>query len=250
MFKGFALATVLILSIALTVSACSPSEAELQEAVEAALAATQEAQPIPTAVPTVIDTATPVPTNTPIPTATYFPTSTPFPTLESSVVNLGGQCVDPVTGESYFFQKQLTKELWTSLAPNVQSFVDMSSDETYILSLLYTFVADDWLFIDELIFNVDGEVYHLKPDSTSSDIFDSGDIYEAGTKVITRNDFDLVEDIIRGETVLVRFSGSDGSYDYTLTDEEKGVIEYSYLVYQALVNDAVSPSDFVATCPN
>ena len=252
---------ILLLTLAIMgLSACDPSEAELQDAVAEAISATQQAIPTATAEPTATATPratnTPVPTNTPAPTNTKEPsptprptlTPTPIPTVDPSLLANGGRCIDQITNDSYIFIQAPTKLLWARGSPTILGFV-AESEGAYDLQIDFYYVGDAWLFIDELIFNVDGEVIRMTVPDLNTDVLYGGSILESGTISITSSKYDDFFKIITGEDVKLRYSGSDGIFDVAPDEFEMGTLQYAYLVYLGLQNGTISLDSFEEACP-
>lgn len=247
-------------AVVLALVGCAPSEAELQDAVAEAISATQQAIPTateePTATATPRATNTPTPTNTPRPTFTLTPrptrtsspTATPAPTLEPEMIALGGRCVDQITNDSYIFMQEGTNALWGSLSPAIIGYVT-ESDGDYELVMDFHYVGNDWLFVDELIFNVDGEVIHMTPVGISTDVLGGGRILESGTVIITPSVYVDFFKVIDGEDVKLRYSGSDGSFDAVPDAHEMNTLRYANLISGGLQDGSINLADFEEVCP-
>lgn len=87
------------------------------------------------------------------------------------------------------------------------------------------FVEDEWLFFDEVIFNVDGQIYGITDferdeifrDNNSKNIWEYFDINPGETHL------DLVRAIIESKKTIIRFKSNDDNktYDYVVTRAEK-----------------------------
>ena len=251
---------VLALLFLLSVVACTPSEQTIQAAVQVALAATQAALPTATLPPTVtpsasatatltpVPTATPTPrpTRTPGPTATPSPTPVPIPTFGPEHRNAGARCIDPITNDSYIYLA-LAWSLATAEPVHITGLVD-EQDGDLALLMTFTYVGDDWLFVDELIMNLDGEVVRFTPDYTDTEVLNSGRVWEWGYVVLGQDDRAFVDKLV-GENVLVRLSGPEGQYDYAMTTFEAATVRYAYMAYMELRSGASELSDFPESCP-
>lgn len=83
------------------------------------------------------------------------------------------------------------------------------------MNILLGFEKDGWLFFDEIIFNIDGEVeklYSLDPETST---LGGSKIRET---IIKDYDEELIDKLINAKEVKMRFSGKNGELDYTLTD--------------------------------
>lgn len=244
---------ILLLVLAPLLVSCAPSEADVQAAVSAALDATAAARPAATA--TAAATATPAPTetasptNTPTlrPTRTPSPTATPWPTMEPELVAIGRRCVDEITNDSYLFVEGPVNAIWTRTAPTLFAFVD-ESGEDYTFLLQYAYQADDWLFIDELIFNADGEVIRVPVTDVITDVI-AGGILEFGAIRFRNSELETVQRIVDAEEVNLRYSGSEGQHDATLDEIERAIMKYTLHAYRALEYGGVELGDFTEGCP-
>ncbi len=253
---------VLFVLALLALASCAPSEAELQAAVADAISATQQAistvtaepmataTPIPTDTPAPTDTPPPTPTQTPRPTRTPQPTETPIPmpTIGPDTIAHGRRCVDEITGDSYIYLKHSTDAVWARLAPTVMSFVDETNGR-YEMTVEYIYYGNDWLFVEEIIFNADGEVIRLTPAGTDGDVLNDGNILETGVIPITMSNIEIADKLVTAEEVLIRYSGSDGMYDATLDPHERAMFVFAALIYRAVNDGRVSMDDFELDCP-
>lgn len=243
----------------LLISACRPSETELQEAVAAAISATEAAQPTATATtaasPTPVSTDTPTPTATPAatptpqPTRTPRPTATPFPTPLPEVLAIARRCIDPIENDFYIHAGPLTDLVWGRLSPVVTTTM-YPRGNSYEGQLEYYYVGDDWLFIDELIFNIDGEVVRIQPAWTDTEIIGGGTILESGGIPIGRSKMDLLSKLAAGENIQLRYSGTEGQTDVTLDDLERGMIRFMYAVLPSLMDGSISSDEIEEGCPS
>lgn len=90
------------------------------------------------------------------------------------------------------------------------------------MSLLLGFEKKGWLFFDEIIFNIDGEVdslYSLDPDT---DTLGGSMIREVATEGY---DEELVSNLINANEIKMRFVGEKGNLDYTFTDVDKEALK-------------------------
>lgn len=251
---------ILLAVVLLALVSCAPSEAELQEAVAVAIQATQDAQPTATAEPTVTntprptytsvptDTPTPAPTNTPRPTSTPRPTATLFPTPPALVMDITRRCVDQITNDYYLYSDPHMNAVWARLSPVVTSVI-IPVGESFVGELEYYYVADDWLFVDELIFNADGEVIRLTPEWTDTTVLSGGTILEAGGILIDLDGLNQLYELATGDNVQLRYSGTEGAEDVTLDEYEQNMMRFILAVLPPLLDGSISPDDFEEGCP-
>ena len=103
------------------------------------------------------------------------------------------------------------------------------------LRWLVVYCADDWIFFDKIIINVDGEKYtktfeygEIERDN------DYGDVWEYVDMSVSESDKALLKKIANSKKTVVRFEGDQYHYDKTITQNEKyGITDiltaYDYL---------------------
>lgn len=103
------------------------------------------------------------------------------------------------------------------------------------LRLVCDYTADDWLFFETIIFNVDGE-NHYKFFSYYDVVRDNayGDIWEYVDIEVGESEIELLRAIAESERTIVRFQGDDYYDDFTVKDSDKQAIKEMLLVYEAL----------------
>lgn len=69
------------------------------------------------------------------------------------------------------------------------------------------YYADDWLFIKDMTFNVDGKNYNYSPDSFNTDNGD-GMIWEWSSKLVDEKDLGMLVAIATGKKAKVKYEGS------------------------------------------
>lgn len=113
--------------------------------------------------------------------------------------------------------------LLSSLIHVVNIYAYIGKDSTTIrLRCICKIYAESWLFIDKIIFLVDGKRIEWSFDSTAveRDVLD-GYIREYVDFNLDRPKENDMLTIARGKDVEVRFSGEKSHYDYTLTTKQK-----------------------------
>jgi hypothetical protein len=104
------------------------------------------------------------------------------------------------------------------------------------------FQQDDWVFTDEIIFNVDGELFtwELEYGDRQTQVQ-----YGGIAEWVTKHSFDgtdlvnQMEKVANGKTVKMRFGGSEGHSDHVVTESEKAnmkLILELYTYYENLDN--------------
>ena len=96
----------------------------------------------------------------------------------------------------------------------------ISTNERY-MEMFVGFEKDNWLFAEEYSFNVDGEIYDVYDAEFERDTLGGSKIREVDTADYGE---EYINAILTGEDVKLRFKGSKGNLDYTLTDVDKEAI--------------------------
>lgn len=98
------------------------------------------------------------------------------------------------------------------------------------------FQEDDWVFFNEITFNVDGDLttVKIKKSDVQKDTIWGDGIYEYISLSQSKyaNIFKLTEKIINGKKVKVRFTGDKYYTDYIITDKEKQGLKDIYELYK------------------
>lgn len=98
------------------------------------------------------------------------------------------------------------------------------------------FHRDDWIFFEKIIFNIDGDLttINVQYNDVQRDTIGGGYIHECMPLRESKysNIFKLVEKIINGNNVKVRFSGDQYSVDYVITEKEKQGLKDIYELYK------------------
>ena len=98
------------------------------------------------------------------------------------------------------------------------------------------FQEDDWVFFNAIIFNIDGELttVEVKKSDVQKDTIWGDGIYEYIPLSQSKyaNIFKLVEKIVNGNKVKVRFTGDQYYTDYVITKNEKQGLKDIYELYK------------------
>lgn len=93
--------------------------------------------------------------------------------------------------------------------------------------------ADDWLFIKNMIFNIDGENITFIPDDMETDCGNGGRIWEWCDEAASYNS-ELVSKIANAKTVKVKFNGRQYYDTRTMSAKELQAFKDTYEYYNAL----------------
>lgn len=98
------------------------------------------------------------------------------------------------------------------------------------------FQEDDWIFFKQITFNIDGEITNIsvKYNDIQRDTVWGDGIYEYIPLSQSKyaNIFKLIENIINGNQVKIRFTGDQYYTDYVITEREKQGLKDIYELYK------------------
>ena len=128
---------------------------------------------------------------------------------------------DDVENVDFFFWKDYPKLNQTNFILPYFCVVD---NNVQPLRLMYTYYAKNWIFWDEIVYSVDGEVYKKeidrakKSEKVVKEIF-SGDVYvwELGDDIADEQEISMLKKSISAEKVTYRFKGDNAQFDYKMS---------------------------------
>ena len=118
----------------------------------------------------------------------------------------------------------------------VYCYFVMYEGKPVTLRFRYQYYSDEWLFIESMIFNIDGENITIIPDM-DTDCGDGGKIWEwCDEAVIGGNSVDekFIAKIANAKSVKVKMNGSQYYDTRVLTAEQIKSIKDTYEYYKAL----------------
>jgi hypothetical protein len=99
---------------------------------------------------------------------------------------------------------------------------------------VFQYFADDWLFIRNLKFNIDGDVFEYSPIKMERDNGD-GNIWEwFDDPILTTKDLELVERLSKAKKVKIRLNGDQYYKDKTISAEQLQSIARTIEYYKAM----------------
>jgi len=101
--------------------------------------------------------------------------------------------------------------------------VPFITTEENSMNLLVGFEKENWLFAENVIFNIDGERESFGTFDFDTETLGGRLIREEDIK--TNIDDELIEEIVEADEVKMRFEGSKGELDYTLTANDINAIK-------------------------
>ncbi|WP_321519998.1 hypothetical protein [uncultured Bacteroides sp.] len=115
---------------------------------------------------------------------------------------------------------------------SVFCYFQKTGDAVSNFRFVIQYTADDWLFIENYIFNVDGIVFDYSPESIERD--NNSTIWEWADNNVTSFDMSLMNALSLAKKVKVKFNGKQYSKTRTLTKKEISYIQRTIKYYRAL----------------
>lgn len=97
---------------------------------------------------------------------------------------------------------------------------------------VWQYLADDWLFVEKIVFLVDNVPYDYHPINTNRD--NDSDIWEWGDEQVKENEKALIEAIAKAKSVEVRFIGKQYTDDKKMSSNTIKSIKETLEYYKAL----------------
>lgn len=113
-------------------------------------------------------------------------------------------------------------------------YVGKNTSSTWV-RIVYDYVGSDWIFWDELYFQIDGEMY-----SRSISYFDierdnqAYKVWEYIDFTAQSSDLELFAAIADSDEAIIRFQGDSGRYDLTVSQADKDAIRDALAAYEYL----------------
>ncbi len=117
----------------------------------------------------------------------------------------------------------------------VYCYFALENDKPKLLRFVFQYYADSWLFIDNMVFNIDDELITIKP-TMKTDCGEGGNIWEwcdeyVGGDVVNE---DFIKKIANAKSVKVKLNGTNYYDTKTLTPNQIKSIKDTYDYYTAL----------------
>lgn len=128
---------------------------------------------------------------------------------------------DDVENADFFFWKDYPK---TNQSIFALPYFCMSDNEVQPLRMMYTYYGKHWIFWNQIVYSVDGEVYKkdvdrsLKSEKVVRVIFSNDvDVWELGDDVADPQEIDMLKKSVTGQKVVFRFKGDSTKYDLNMS---------------------------------
>ena len=143
--------------------------------------------------------------------------------------------IDDMQGVTWYYDKSSPK--YVNSRTSLYAYIGKKEDKLPYLRLKIQYAADDWLFIDKFIINVDGVIYEIIEESygeIKSDSGNGGKIWEWLDRSVNEKELNLIKAISSGKVVKIRFSGSKYHKDVTLSSRDKSALMNVLNAFEAL----------------
>lgn len=136
--------------------------------------------------------------------------------------------VDSFSGTTWYYDQSSPQYVNSRTA----FYVYLGHDENGYswMRMVIQYKADDWLFIKNSEFNIDGE--HLTYYCTMKRDNDTR-IWEWCDETVEQTELDLLKAVANSHSTTIRFHGSQYYHDYTVTSSEKRAIKNILKLYDA-----------------
>ena len=143
---------------------------------------------------------------------------------------------DEVEGTKWIYEKTTKRLIDRRISRKNFFYVYLGqSGRTMWPRLRMGFIRDGWIFFNQVIVNVDGNVRRLSFGKFSSnrDVLGAGAISEYID--VSAGDYEsLIKSMAKGKKVIVRFEGSQYFHDFTMTKEQKTALSNIWRLYELM----------------
>lgn len=96
------------------------------------------------------------------------------------------------------------------------------------------YLAEEWLFFDQIQFSIDGKTFNYIPSKTETDSGNGGHIWEWFDESVTESDKELIKALSIAKTAKMRFNGKQYYKIKTVTSKQIKSIKETLDMYNAL----------------
>lgn len=140
---------------------------------------------------------------------------------------------DDMNGITWYYDK--TSPRYVNSRTNFSAYVGKRDNSAPFMRLVINYVADDWLFIEKYIINVDGKIYTITEQNYGEIKTDSGGgIWEWLDRQAGESEFTIIKAVANGKKVKIRFNGKDYYKDRIVSQQEKLALRNIIDAYEAL----------------
>lgn len=137
--------------------------------------------------------------------------------------------VDDVRGITWYYDKSTTQY---NNANSFHIYIGKEKSGSPWLRLRIQYFGDDWLFINNYKFLIDGYNYEITPEEVERD--NNADVWEWYDTDININNLKIIKAIIESDKAILRCEGKQYYKDRTITSQEKKALQNVLDAYKAL----------------
>ena len=136
--------------------------------------------------------------------------------------------VDSVENITWYYDKTSPKYI----SGNVIYCYMGESGGQYWLRVIYGFSKDDWIFMDSIVFNIDGWITRkvVRYNERNTDVNDG--IFEWVDWKVLPVDEDFLLAIANSKSTQIKFSGNDGAKSFTVSKQQKKALKNIITYYR------------------
>lgn len=150
---------------------------------------------------------------------------------------------DKITGSTIYIPNAMPK--YVNTRSYVLPCIAEADNGLICMAIHYNYHGEDWIFWDNITILVDGVRYDRTFDyfDITRDVIFGDGVCEYSTEMLTANasmynaDIAMLNAIANSDETIIRFRGSGGSYDLTVSAEDKATIKLVLQLYELLLND-------------
>ncbi|MGI8600220.1 MAG: hypothetical protein ACR2KB_13280 [Chitinophagaceae bacterium] len=119
-------------------------------------------------------------------------------------------------------------------ANGIYCYFGMRDNTPFTFRFVIQYYAEDWLFIKNYRFVIDGTPYRFSPENVQTDNGYGGKIWEWSDDRITSTDLELIKGLANAKTAKIRFDGTQYYKEKTITAKQLKDIKTIYQLYTSI----------------
>ncbi len=136
---------------------------------------------------------------------------------------------DDIKKTTYYYDKTITLGYFQS---DVMLFIQKPDNDQPALFMKVQYHSDNWLFVHDYIFSIDGTNYNYIPASVSRD--NNSTVWETSLSLVGDDEMKIINAILAGAKTKMRYEGDKGYKDRDITQAEKTPMQNVLAAYAAL----------------
>lgn len=136
--------------------------------------------------------------------------------------------VDKISGTTWYQHKNRPHS-----EKYIAVYIGTRSDTGPFLRKYINYYSTEWLFVRDCTFHVDGQNYEMTLSEFKRDNSD-GDIWEWSDTIATTSDIAVLKKIANSKETIIRFKGTNYSFDYEVEAGEKRQLQEMLLAFDSL----------------